>query len=86
MPDKLRFRLWVLAFGQSRELLCADRAFQTPLLGELALPLTVSLLIPTPVVRLLRRELAGMICPCLAAGKRFGDGQRRVRSGGIRKP
>ena len=75
MLDELRLGLRVLAFGQPRKVLCTDRPLQTPLLGELALPLAMTMLVPAPVVRLLRRKLAGMIRPCLAARKRFGDGQ-----------
>jgi hypothetical protein len=73
VPDELRFRLRVLAFGQPREVLRTDRPLQTPLLGKLALPLTMTVLLPAPVVRLFRRELAGMVRPGLAAGERFGN-------------
>jgi len=51
------------------------RVDQTPLLDELALPLAMTVLVPAPVIRLFRRKFAGMICPGLAAGERFGDGQ-----------
>jgi hypothetical protein len=68
----------MLALGQARELLRPDRSLKPPLLGELALPLTVALLLPAPVVRFLRRELAGVIRPGLATGERFGDRQHEV--------
>jgi hypothetical protein len=38
----------------------------------------VALLLPAPVVRFLRRELAGVIRPGLATGERFGDRQHEV--------
>jgi len=77
VPDHLFLRLRVLAFGQSRKLLRPDRALESPLLGELTLPLTVALLLPAPVVRFLRSKLAGMVRPGLATGERFGNRQHR---------
>jgi hypothetical protein len=75
VPDHLLLSVRVLALGQSRELFRPDFALKSPLLGELALPLAVALLLPAPVVGFLGRELAGMVRPRLATGERFGDRQ-----------
>lgn len=48
MADELRFRAQMLPFGQTRKVLIANRTFQAPLLGQLALPLTMSLLVAAP--------------------------------------
>ena len=58
--------LGMLAFAQSREVLSANCTVQAPLLGELALPFAMSLLIAAPVVLLLRSKLPRMVRPCLA--------------------
>ena len=50
MANELRFRVRMLAFGQSGKVLIANRTFQTPLLGQLALPLAMPLLVTTPIV------------------------------------
>ncbi len=69
MPDHLRLGLGMLAFGQASEVLSADRTLKSPRLRQPALPFAVSLLIPTPVVCLLGRELASVVRPSLAAGE-----------------
>ena len=61
MANELRFRVWVLPFGQRGEVLIANRPLQTPLLGQLALPLAMSLLVAAPVVLLLRRKLPRVV-------------------------
>ncbi len=73
MADQLLFRVRMLAFAQSGEMLGTDRPRQTPLAGQSALPLAVTLLILAPVVLLLRRELALVIGLRLAGGERFRD-------------
>ena len=50
MANKLRFRVRMLAFGQTRKVLITNTAIQTPLLGQLALPLTMPLLVTAPIV------------------------------------
>jgi hypothetical protein len=75
MPDELRLGCRMLAFRQPGEVLCSNRPFQTPLLGEFPLPFTMTLLVPAPVIRLLGGKLAGMVRPGLAAENRFGDRQ-----------
>jgi hypothetical protein len=50
MADELRFRVRMLAFGQPGEVLIAKCALQAPLLGQLALPLAMSLLVTAPIV------------------------------------
>ena len=72
--------LGVPALGQPGEMLGTNRPLKSPLLREPALPFAVSLLVPAPVVRLLGRELAGMVRSRLAAGKGFGDRQHVLRS------
>jgi len=61
MAHKLRLGDRVLAFGQSGEVFGTDYTLQTPLLGQLALPLAMSLLVPTPVILLLGRKLPLMV-------------------------
>ena len=77
MTNKLRFRVRMLAFGQTREVLIANAAVQAPLLGQLALPFTMSLLVAAPIVLPLGRKLTLMVRPYLRSGQRFGDGQHR---------
>ena len=71
MPDELSLGLRVPTFAQPREVLGADFTLQTPLLGKPALPLTMSLLVPAPIVLLLRRKLARVVRSRLASRKRF---------------
>jgi hypothetical protein len=52
MLDKLLLGEWMLAFGQSREMLVADWSLQSPLLGELPAPFAESLLVAAPIVLL----------------------------------
>ena len=61
MPDELLFGVRMLAFTQSRKVFGTNPALQPPLLGESALPLTVTLLIAAPVVLFLRGKLPRMI-------------------------
>jgi hypothetical protein len=86
VPHHLLLGLGMPALGQARERLRPDRPLKAPLLGELALPLTVALLLPAPVVRFLRRELAGVRRPRLATGERFGDRQHLRRILGLDVP
>ncbi len=65
MTNELRFRVRMLAFGQTRKVLIANRTFQAPPLGQFALPLAMSLLIAAPVVLPLRRKLPLMVRPYL---------------------
>jgi hypothetical protein len=64
--DELHAVLRMLAFTQPGKVVGADFAMQAPLLRELALPLAMRLLVAAPVVLFFRRELAGVIRPCLA--------------------
>jgi hypothetical protein len=50
MANELRFRVRVLAFGQPGEVLIANRTLQSPLLGQLALPLAMPLPVATPII------------------------------------
>jgi hypothetical protein len=61
MAYELLFALRVLAFTQSRKVFGTNAALQPPLLGESALPLTVTPLIAAPVVLFLRGKLPHMI-------------------------
>ena len=61
MPDELLFGVRMLAFTQSRKVFGTNGTLQPPLLGEPALPLTVTLLIAAPVVLFLRGKLPRMI-------------------------
>jgi len=72
MPHKLLFGERMLAFAQPREMVVADRALQTPLVGKPALPLAETLLVAAPVILPLRRELPRVVRPRLACRKRFG--------------
>ena len=61
MPDKLLFGVRMLAFTQTRKVFGTNATLQPPLLGEPALPLTVTLLIAAPVVLFLRGKLPHMV-------------------------
>ena len=65
MANQLPAAPGMLAFGHSRKLFIADRAFEIPFLRQLPLLLAVALLVLAPVVLLLRRELARVIHPRL---------------------
>jgi hypothetical protein len=49
MTNELCFRVRMLAFLRTRKVLITNGAFQAPLLDQLALPLTMSLLIGAPI-------------------------------------
>src|ERR1035441_7611590 len=61
IPDKLLFGVRMLAFTQSRKVFGTNGTLQPPLLGESALPLTVTLLIAAPVVLFLRGKLPHVV-------------------------
>jgi hypothetical protein len=61
MPYELLFRVRMLAFTQSYKVFGTNAPLQPPLLGESALPLTVTLLIAAPVVLFLRGKLPHMV-------------------------
>jgi hypothetical protein len=61
MPYELLFGVRMLAFTQSCKVFGTNATLQPPLLGESALPLTVTLLIAAPVVLFLRGKLAHMV-------------------------
>jgi hypothetical protein len=61
MPDKLLFGVRMLAFTQPRKVFGTNGTLQPPLLGESALPLTVTPLIAAPVVLFLRSKLPHMV-------------------------
>jgi hypothetical protein len=61
MANELRFRVWGLAFCQTREVLIANRTLQASLLVQLALPLAMSLLVAAPIVLPLRSKLPLMV-------------------------
>ena len=67
MPDELSLGLRVPAFAQPCEVLGAnfDVLAITPLLGKPALPLTMCLPVPAPIVLPLRRKLPLMVRPYL---------------------
>ena len=56
----------VLAFAQPGEVLSANRTLQAPLLGQLALPFAMSLLVAAPVVLPLRGKLPRVVGLCLS--------------------
>ena len=66
MPYKLLFGVRMLAFTQSCKVFGTNATLQPPLLGESALPLTVTLLIAAPIVLFRRSELTRMISTSLA--------------------
>jgi len=66
MTNELLFCLGVLAFAQPRELFRVDWPSEIPLSGEPALPFAVALLVPAPVVLLLRSKLFCMVRARLA--------------------
>jgi hypothetical protein len=80
MPDKLLFGVRMLALTQPREVLCVNFARELPLLGESALPLTVTLLIAAPVILFLRNKLPRMVGLHLAGRQRFRDRKHTERS------
>lgn len=61
MPYELLFGVRMLAFTQSCKVFGTNATLQPPLLGEPALPLTVTLLIAAPVVLFLRGKLPHMV-------------------------
>jgi hypothetical protein len=61
MPHELLFGVRMLAFTQSRKVFGTNATLQPPLLGESALPLTVTPLIAAPVVLFLRVKLPHMV-------------------------
>src|SRR5216683_3293995 len=61
MPYELLFGVRMLSFTQSCKVFGTDATLQPPLLGESALPLTVTLLIAAPVVLFLRGKLLHMV-------------------------
>src|SRR5271157_2266707 len=61
MPYELLFGVRMLAFTQSCKVFRTNATLQPPLLGESALPLTVTLLIAAPVVLFLRGKLPHMV-------------------------
>ena len=61
MPHELLFGVRMLAFTQSCKVFGTNATLQPPLLGESALPLTVTLLIAAPVVLFLRGKLPHMV-------------------------
>src|SRR6202167_1699390 len=66
MPHELLLGVRMLPFAQSRKVFGTNATLQPPLLGESALPLTVTLLIAAPVVLLLRGKLPRMVSTRLA--------------------
>src|SRR5208283_4760670 len=65
-PYKLLFGVRMLAFTQACKVFGTNATLQPPLLGEPALPLTVTLLIAAPVVLFLRGKLPHMVSTSLA--------------------
>ena len=61
MPYELLFGVRMLAFTQSCKVFGTNATVQPPLLGESALPLTVTLLIAAPVVLFRRGKLPHMV-------------------------
>src|SRR5271157_4661585 len=61
MPYEMLFGVRMLAFTQSCKVFGTNVTLQPPLLGESALPLTVTLLIAAPVVLFLRGKLPHMV-------------------------
>src|SRR5271163_4891722 len=84
MPYELLFGVRMLAFTQSRKVFGTNATLQPPLLGESALPLTVTLLIAAPVILFLRGELAHMVGLRLAGGQRFRDREHTERSSSVK--
>ena len=66
MPDKLGFGLRVPAFAQPCEVFGPNFTMQSPLPGERALPLAMSLLVTAPIVLLFRGELQFVVALRLA--------------------
>src|SRR5208282_1024971 len=60
-PHELLFGVRMLAFTQACKVFGTNATLQPPLLGEPALPLTVTLLIAAPVVLFLRGKLPHMV-------------------------
>jgi hypothetical protein len=75
MTNELRLGERMLALGQSGEVLGAYFTLQSPLLGQLALPFAMPLLVAAPVVLLLRGKLPLMVRPGLTCRERLGDRQ-----------
>jgi hypothetical protein len=84
MAHELCLCLGVLTFTQTGEVLGADSALQTPLLGKPALPLAMTLLVAAPVVLLPGRELPRVLGPRLACRERFGNRQHGVSGVSVR--
>src|SRR5208337_1900545 len=63
----------MLAFTQACKVFGTNATLQPPLLGEPALPLTVTLLIAAPVVLFLRGKLPHMVSTSLSGLQRFRD-------------
>jgi hypothetical protein len=61
MPHELLFGVRMLAFTQACKVFGTNATLQPPLLGEFALPLTVTLLIAAPVILFLRGKLPHMV-------------------------
>src|SRR5271157_5537726 len=80
MPYELLFGVRMLAFAQSCEVFGPNVTLQPPLLGESALPLTVTLLIAAPVVLLRCGKLPRMVGSRLTGGKRFRDRKHECSS------
>src|SRR5208337_4401587 len=84
MPYELLFGVRMLAFTQSCKVFGTNATLQPPLLGESALPLTVTLLIAAPVVLLLRGKLPHMVGLRLAGGQRFRDREHTECSSSVK--
>src|SRR5271169_3830623 len=84
MPYQLLFGVRMLAFAQSRKVFGTNATLQPPLLGESALPLTVTLLIAAPVVLFLRGKLPHMVGLRLTGGQRFRDREHTERSSSVK--
>ena len=65
MANKLRFRVRVLAFRQTRKVLIAHSTGQSPLFRKLTLPLAMPLLVAAPIALALRSKLPLMVRPRL---------------------
>src|SRR5438876_1066067 len=70
MPDKLLLGVRMLPFTQSGKVFGTNATSQPPLLGEPALPLTVTPLIAAPIVLFLGGKLSRMVSTRLTGGQR----------------
>src|SRR5208282_2173404 len=84
MPYELLFGVRMLAFTQSCKVFGTNATLQPPLLGEPALPLTVTLLIAAPVALFLRGKLPHMVGLRLAGWQRFRDREHTEGSSNVK--